>query len=255
MTILSNRINYVFNLKGPSMTIDTACSSSLYALHLACQSLISGDSDAAIVGGSNIINDIQQHIFSVRLGVMSPTSTCHTFDERADGFGRGDGICAVYLKKLSAAIANKDPIRAVIRATAVNSNGRRQGINHPSSKGQEAVIREAYTRANLNYEDTGYFECHGTGTPVGDPIEVLSAGNVFAPGRTRHTPLLLSSIKTNIGHTEGASGLASVIKAVLSIENELIPATVGQRSSIQRSTSRRDASRLSEPLCPGLRLS
>jgi len=227
MTILSNRINYVFNLKGPSMTIDTACSSSLYALHLACQSLISGDSDAAIVGGSNIINDIQQHIFSVRLGVMSPTSTCHTFDERADGFGRGDGICAVYLKKLSAAIANKDPIRAVIRATAVNSNGRSQGINHPSSKGQEAVIREAYTRANLNYEDTGYFECHGTGTPVGDPIEVLSAGNVFAPGRTRHTPLLLSSIKTNIGHTEGASGLASVIKAVLSIENKLIPATVG----------------------------
>lgn len=143
MTILSNRINYVFNLKGPSMTVDTACSSSLYALHLACQSLISGDSEAAIVGGSNIINDIEQHIFSVRLGVLSPTSTCHTFDERADGFGRGDGICAVYLKKLSAAVANKDPIRAVIRCTAVNSSGRSQGINHPSSKGQEAVIREA----------------------------------------------------------------------------------------------------------------
>ncbi|KAH0287777.1 ketoacyl-synt-domain-containing protein, partial [Aureobasidium sp. EXF-3399] len=179
------------------------------------------------MNGSNIMNDIEQHISSVRLGVLSPTSTCHTFDERADGFGRGDGICAVYLKRFSAAIANKDPIRAVIRSTAVNSNGRSQGINHPSSKGQEAVIREAYTKANLNYEDTGYFECHGTGTPVGDPIEVLSAGNIFAPGRTRRNPLLLSSIKTNIGHTEGASGLASVIKAVLSIENELIPATVG----------------------------
>jgi acyl transferase domain-containing protein len=227
MTILSNRINYVFNLKGSSMTVDTACSSSLYALHLACQSLISGDSDAAIVGGSNIINDIEQHIFSVRLGVLSPTSTCHTFDERADGFGRGEGICAIYLKKLSDAIANKDPIRAVIRSTAVNSNGKSQGINHPSSKGQEAVIREAYAKANLKYEDTGYFECHGTGTPVGDPIEVLSAGNVFASSRTPQKPLLLSSIKTNIGHTEGASGLASVIKAVLSIENNLIPATVG----------------------------
>jgi acyl transferase domain-containing protein/NADPH:quinone reductase-like Zn-dependent oxidoreductase len=227
MTILSNRINYVFNLKGPSMTVDTACSSSLYALHLACQSLISGDSDAAIVGGSNIINDIEQHIFSVRLGVLSPTSTCHTFDERADGFGRGEGICAIYLKKLSDAIANKDPIRAVIRSTAVNSNGKSQGINHPSSKGQEAIIREAYAKANLRYEDTGYFECHGTGTPVGDPIEVLSAGNVFASSRTSQNPLLLSSIKTNIGHTEGASGLASVIKAVLSIENSLIPATVG----------------------------
>ncbi|KAI4719803.1 ketoacyl-synt-domain-containing protein [Aureobasidium sp. EXF-10727] len=227
MTILSNRINYVFDLKGPSMTVDTACSSSLYALHLACQSLVLGDSDAAVAGGSNIINDIEQHIASVRLGVLSPTSTCHTFDERADGFGRGEGICAIYIKKLSAAIANNDPIRAVIRATAVNSNGRSQGINNPSSKGQEAVIREAYTRANLRYEDTGYFECHGTGTPVGDPIEVRSTGDVFASGRTPQNPLLLSSIKTNIGHTEGASGLASVIKAVLSIENNLIPATVG----------------------------
>ncbi|KAG9674995.1 ketoacyl-synt-domain-containing protein, partial [Aureobasidium melanogenum] len=227
MTILSNRINYVFDLKGPSMTVDTACSSSLYALHLACQSLISAESDAAVVAGSNIINDIGQHIASVRLGVLSPTSTCHTFDERANGFGRGEGVCALYIKTLSAAIANNDPVRAVIRATAVNSNGKSQGINHPSSKDQEAVIREAYAKANLRYEDTGWFECHGTGTPVGDPIEVLAAGDVFASGRTPENPLLLGSIKTNIGHTEGASGLASIIKAVLSIENNLIPATVG----------------------------
>ncbi|KAG9868942.1 ketoacyl-synt-domain-containing protein, partial [Aureobasidium melanogenum] len=227
MTILSNRINYVFDLKGPSMTVDTACSSSLYALHLACQSLISAESDAAVVAGSNVINDIGQHIASVRLGVLSPTSTCHTFDERANGFGRGEGVCAIYIKKLSGAIANNDPIRAVIRATAVNSNGKSQGINHPSSKDQEAVIREAYGKANLGYEDTGWFECHGTGTPVGDPIEVLAAGDVFASGRTPDNPLLLGSIKTNIGHTEGASGLASIIKAVLSIENDLIPATVG----------------------------
>ncbi|KEQ63308.1 ketoacyl-synt-domain-containing protein, partial [Aureobasidium melanogenum CBS 110374] len=227
MTILSNRINYVFDLKGPSMTVDTACSSSLYALHLACQSLISTESHAAVVAGSSIINDIGQHIASVRLGVLSPTSICHTFDERADGFGRGEGVCAIYIKTLSAAIANNDPIRAVIRATAVNSSGKSQGINHPSSKDQEAVIREAYAKANLRYEDTGWFECHGTGTPVGDPIEVLAAGDVFAPGRTPDNPLLLGSIKTNIGHTEGASGLASIIKAVLSIENDLIPATVG----------------------------
>ncbi|KAH0198454.1 ketoacyl-synt-domain-containing protein, partial [Aureobasidium melanogenum] len=205
MTILSNRINYVFDLKGPSMTVDTACSSSLYALHLACQSLISAESDAAVVAGSNVINDIGQHIASVRLGVLSPTSTCHTFDERANGFGRGEGVCAIYIKKLSGAIANNDPIRAVIRATAVNSNGKSQGINHPSSKDQEAVIREAYGKANLGYEDTGWFECHGTGTPVGDPIEVLAAGDVFASGRTPDNPLLLGSIKTNIGHTEGAS--------------------------------------------------
>ncbi|THW50357.1 ketoacyl-synt-domain-containing protein [Aureobasidium pullulans] len=227
MTILSNRINYVFNLKGSSMTVDTACSSSLYALHLACQSLVSGDSEAAIVGGTNIINDIEQHIASIRLGVLSPTSTCHTFDERADGFGRGEGICAIYLKTLSAAVANNDPIRAVIRSTAVNTNGRSRGINHPSAEGQEACIRAAYTKANLNFADTGYFECHGTGTPVGDPIEVKAVANIFAPSRTPQNPLLLGSIKTNIGHTEGASGLASVIKAVLSIENGQIPATVG----------------------------
>ncbi|KAH0395102.1 ketoacyl-synt-domain-containing protein, partial [Aureobasidium melanogenum] len=124
-------------------------------------------------------------------------------------------------------MANNDPIRAVIRATAVNSNGKSQGINHPSSKDQEAVIREAYTKANLRYEDTGWFECHGTGTPIGDPIEVLAAGDIFASGGTPDNPLLLGSIKTNIGHTEGASGLASIIKAVLSIENDMIPATVG----------------------------
>lgn len=227
MTILSNRINYVFNLKGPSMTVDTACSSSLYALHLACQSLMSGDSEAAIVGGTNVILDIEQHIASVRLGVMSSTSTCHTFDECADGFGRGEGICAVYLKKLSTAVANGDPIRGVIRATAINANGRSQGINHPEASGQEAVIRAAYAKANLNFDDTAYFECHGTGTPFGDPIEVAAVASVFASGRTPQNPLLLGSIKTNIGHTEGASGLASVIKAVLSIENGLVAATVG----------------------------
>ena len=227
MTILSNRINYVFNLKGPSMTVDTACSSSLYALHMACQSLLSGDAVAAVVGGTNVILGIEQHIASVRLGVLSPTSTCHTFDAAADGFGRGEGICAIYLKKLSDAIANKDPIRGVIRSTAVNANGRSQGINHPSSVDQESVIRAAYARAGLNIDETGFFECHGTGTKVGDPVEVNAIGNVFAAGRTSNAPLLLGSIKTNIGHTEGASGLASVIKAVLSIENNLIPATVG----------------------------
>ncbi|KAI5202137.1 ketoacyl-synt-domain-containing protein [Aureobasidium subglaciale] len=227
MTILSNRINYVFNLKGPSMTVDTACSSSLYALHLACQSLVAGDSEAAVVGGTNIVNDIEQHIASVRLGVLSPTSTCHTFDERADGFGRGEGICAIYLKKLSTAVADGDHIRAVIRSTAVNSNGKSQGINHPSWEGQASVIREAYAKANLDPIHTGYFECHGTGTRVGDPIEAMAVADVFADGRTPNEPLLLSSVKTNIGHTEGASGLASVIKAVLSIEHALVPATVG----------------------------
>ncbi|KAI9727214.1 MAG: Type I Iterative PKS [Cirrosporium novae-zelandiae] len=227
MTILSNRINYVFNLKGPSLTLDTACSSSLYALHLACQSIIAGDCTAAVVGGTNIILGIEQHIDSVRLGILSPTSTCHTFDESADGFGRGEGIAALYVKKLSAAIADKNPIRAIIRSTAVNANGKSPGINHPSSTDQETVIRDAYRKAGLDFSQTGYVECHGTGTPVGDPIEVTAVGNVFASGRSEENPLLIGSIKTNLGHTEGASGLASVMKVVLGLEHKCIPATVG----------------------------
>ncbi|KAL3419450.1 KR domain-containing protein [Phlyctema vagabunda] len=227
LTILSNRVNYTFNLKGPSLTVDTACSSSLYALHLACQSLLSDDCTAALVGGSSLIASIEKHIGSGRLGILSPSSTCHTFDSSADGFGRGDGIAALYLKRLSVAVADGDPIRAVIRATAINSNGRGLGISHPGSEAQQAVIRKAYERANLDFGSTGYFECHGTGTPVGDPIECMAIGNIFAEGRSVDEPLLIGSVKTNLGHCEGASGLAAIIKAVLCLEEGLIPPTVG----------------------------
>ncbi|KAG9243665.1 hypothetical protein BJ878DRAFT_509631 [Calycina marina] len=227
LTILSNRVNYVFNLRGPSLTVDTACSSSLYALHLACQSLITGECSGAVVGGSSIIASIEKHMGSGRLGILSPTSTCHTFDASADGFGRGDGIAAIYIKRLSTAIQDGDPIRAVIRATAINSNGTGQGINHPGAEMQEAVIRRAYSKANLSFKQTGYFECHGTGTKVGDPIECAAVGRVFAEGRSLEEPLIIGSVKTNLGHCEGASGLASVIKSVLCLEHALIAPTVG----------------------------
>ncbi|KAH8807730.1 fatty acid synthase [Xylogone sp. PMI_703] len=227
LTIISNRVNYVFNLKGPSLTLDTACSSSLYALHLACQSLLAGDCTAAVVGGASLVTAVEKHMRSQTLGILSPTSTCHTFDASADGFGRGDGIAAILIKRLSDAVKDGDPIRAVIRATAVNSNGKGPGINHPGLKSQEAAIRKAYARAGLDFDDTGYFECHGTGTPVGDPIECSAIGNVFAEGRTPENPLLIGSVKTNLGHTEGASGLAAIIKAILCFENGYIPPTVG----------------------------
>ncbi|KAH8589480.1 hypothetical protein B0O99DRAFT_692539 [Bisporella sp. PMI_857] len=227
LTILSNRVNYVFNLKGASMTVDTACSSSLYALHLACQSLLAGDCTSAIVGGSSIIVSVEKHLGSGRLGILSPTSTCHTFDASADGFGRGDGIAAIYIKRLSAATKDGDPIRAIIRATAVNSNGKGLGLNHPGVEAQEAVIRKAYEKANLDFTKTGYFECHGTGTPVGDPIECSAIGNIFSEGRSSERPLLIGSVKTNLGHCEGASGLAAVIKAILCLEHACIPPTVG----------------------------
>ncbi|KAI1419983.1 hypothetical protein F5Y12DRAFT_720070 [Xylaria sp. FL1777] len=227
ITILSNRINYVFNLKGPSMTLDTACSSSLYALHLACSAIQTGDCDAAIVGGTNLILTPECQIFSSVLGAVSPTSVCHTFDSRADGYARADGIGALFIKRLSQAVADGDPIRAVIRGTAINANGRTGGITHPSPEGQEACIRRAYERGGLDMSLTGYFECHGTGTPVGDPIEVSAIGKVFADQRSISNPLLIGSIKSNMGHSEPSSGIAGVMKAVLAIERGIIPPTVG----------------------------
>ncbi|KAI0147234.1 putative polyketide synthase [Xylariaceae sp. FL1272] len=165
-SILSNRINHVFNLLGPSMTIDTACSSSMYALLLAAAAIQNGDRDSAIVAASNCIMDPGQHLMMQSLGVVSPSSQCHTFDAAADGYARGEGFAALYLKKLPDAIRDDYPIRAVIRATAVNSNGRTAGITHPSKSGQETVIRNAYQRAGLAPKDTTFFECHGTGTPI-----------------------------------------------------------------------------------------
>ncbi|KAI1858549.1 uncharacterized protein JN550_012596 [Neoarthrinium moseri] len=228
ITIISNRINYVFNLKGPSMTLDTACSSSLYALHLACSAIQTGDCDAAIVGGTNLILTPECQIFSSVLGAVSPTSVCHTFDSQADGYARADGIGALYIKRLQQAVADGDPIRAVIRGTAFNANGRTGGITHPSPEGQAACIKQAYERAGgLDMSLTGYFECHGTGTPVGDPIEVGAIGRLFTDSRTSANPLLIGSIKSNMGHSEPSSGMAGVMKAVLAIERGLIPPTIG----------------------------
>ncbi|KAL9047293.1 MAG: hypothetical protein Q9214_000093 [Letrouitia sp. 1 TL-2023] len=227
ITILSNRINYVFNLNGPSMTLDTACSSSMYALHIAVSSIRSGECASAIVGGSNLILGPEAQLFTTKLGAISPTSMCHTFDAAADGYARADGFGVLYIKKLSDALANNDPIRSVIRATSINANGRTGGISHPSPEGQEAVMRRAYeTAGGLDPNLTGYFECHGTGTAVGDPLEVSAIGKIFAPGR-QDEPLLIGSIKPNLGHSESSSGLAGVMKAVLAIEHGQIPATIG----------------------------
>lgn len=171
--------------------------------------------------------DVTHQLTATKLGILSPTSTCHTFDVQADGFGRAEGITALYLKRLSDALKDGSPIRGVIRASAINTNGKGLGITHPSTVGQEAVIRQAYAKAGLDFTETAYVECHGTGTPVGDPIEVSAIGNVFACGRTPENPLLLSAIKSQIGHTEGASGIAAIQKVVLSLEKRIVPATIG----------------------------
>ncbi|KAM3427390.1 hypothetical protein MY4824_009476 [Beauveria thailandica] len=226
-TILSNRINYVFNLQGPSLVVDTACSASMYALHLAVTAMRNDDCDAAIVAGANVILGPDNQLFTTKLGAVSPTSRCHTFDAAADGYSRAEGFGAIYLKKLSDAVAAGDPIRAVIRGTSFNANGKTGGISHPSPDGQEAVIRQAYKAAGgLNPDETGYAECHGTGTPVGDPIEVSAIGRVFSPGR-QDDPLLIGSIKPNLGHSEAASAMSQIIKAILAMEHGEIPATIG----------------------------
>ncbi|KAK4173766.1 putative polyketide synthase [Triangularia setosa] len=229
-SILANRISYIFNLHGPSLATNTACSSSMYALHMAVSAIRSGDCDGAIVAAANWIADPSMQFVLDKLGALSPTARCHTFDASADGYARGEGYAALYLKKSSLAILDSLPIRAMIRGTAINANGRTGGITRPSITGQEDVIREAYKHAgNLPFSDTTFFECHGTGTQAGDPIEVTAVGNVFASSRSDapEDRLLIGSIKPNLGHTEGASAIASVMKVVLSLEAGQIPPTFG----------------------------
>ncbi|RYP20500.1 hypothetical protein DL765_002745 [Monosporascus sp. GIB2] len=229
--IISNRISHVFNLRGPSMLVNTACSSSVYALHNACNSLRNKECVAAVVAGVNLVLTVDQHMNTAKLGVLSPTSTCHTFDASADGYGRAEGVGSVYLKRLSDAVRDGDPIRAVIRSSATNNNGKvpAVGITHPNREGQVEVISHAYQRGgDLDPRLTGYFECHGTGTAVGDPLEVhavsLAMNQRRLPGEE---PLIVGAVKTSIGHSEAASGLSALIKGVLAVERGIIPPTRG----------------------------
>ncbi|KAL8847079.1 MAG: hypothetical protein Q9221_007866 [Calogaya cf. arnoldii] len=227
--IISNRIGNTFNLKGPSFTINTACSSSIYAIHNACNALRANDCEAAITGGVNLILTVDQHMNTAKLGILSPTSTCHTFDKSADGYGRAEGAGALYLKRLKDAIRDGNPIRGVIRGSAVNTNGKvaGMGITHPSASGQEQVVRMAYDKAKLDQSETAYLECHGTGTAVGDPIEARAVANAMNDTRSPEDPLLIGALKANIGHSEAASGIFAVMKAAMVTENGVIPGVAG----------------------------
>ncbi|GLB08646.1 type I Iterative Polyketide synthase (PKS) [Aspergillus tubingensis] len=225
LAVLANRITHCFDLRGPSHVIDTACSSSLYALHSACLALDAGDCHAAVVAAANLIQSPEQQMVAVKAGVLSPDAMCHTFDESANGYARAEGVSAVYLKRLGDALRDGDPVRSVIRGTAVNGNGRTPGISQPSVEGQRAVIRAAYRRAGLDPGETDYVEAHGTGTKVGDPTEVEAISGVFQHRTGR--PTLVGGVKPNLGHSEGASGLSGLIKVILALENKTIPATVG----------------------------
>lgn len=187
-----------------------------------------GDCDSAIVAAANLIMSPELHIGAAKSGVLSPTGACHTFDVSADGYGRAEGVNAIYVKRLSAALRDGNPIRAVIRGSAVNASGQTPGISLPNGKMQEVVMRKAYKAAGLDFAGTDYVECHGTGTPVGDPIEVDAVGRCFSP--REGPPLLIGSVKTNVGHSEGASGLTSILKVIKAFENGQIPPTYGVKT-------------------------
>ena len=214
--ILSNRISYYYNLHGPSMTLDTACSSSLVCFHLANKSVQSGESDMAIVAGSALHFDPNIFITMTDFGMLSVDGRCRSFDANGSGYVRGDGVCAVILKKQSLAEASRDSIRAIVRGTGANHDGLKEGLTVPNADAQARLLRQTYKDAGLSTADTYYFEAHGTGTAAGDPREAKAIGSVFGPARSH--PLMIGSVKSNVGHLEGASGLAGIIKSTMSVE-------------------------------------
>ena len=223
LSIVANRISYALGLHGPSIALDTACSSSLVSVHLACRSLQAGDATLALAGGVNMIVDPDTMVTLSKFGGLSPTSQLYAFDARANGFVRGEGGGFVVLKPLNRALADGNPIYAVIRGTAVNNDGASNGLTAPNPAAQESVLREACARSGIQAADVHYVEAHGTGTPLGDPIEAHALGEVFGRERASDRPLLMGSVKTNIGHLEGASGIAGLIKLILSIYHRQIP--------------------------------
>ncbi|KAJ5247159.1 hypothetical protein N7468_002142 [Penicillium chermesinum] len=218
----SNRISYYFDLHGPSVTIDTACSSSLAALHLASQSIRSGECSIAIVGGCHLNLLPEPFISMARQRLLADSGKSYAFDERATGFGRGEGAGCIILKSLSDAQAANDTIRSVIVNSGVNQDGRTRGISMPNSDAQEKLMREVYRTAGIDPSQTGYVEAHGTGTKVGDPLEAKALNAVFGEGRTAKQPLLVGSLKSNVGHLEGSSGVVSVIKTALMLERGFV---------------------------------
>ena len=222
-SIAANRLSYFLDLRGPSLTVDTACSSSLVAVHLACQSLKQGECDRAIVGGVNLMLSPElTQTFSLA-GMMAKDGRCKTFDADADGYVRGEGCGVVILKRLDKAIAARDNILAVIKGSAINQDGRSNGLTAPNGLSQQAVIRQALANAQVNPDQISYIEAHGTGTSLGDPIEVNSLKTVLMQGREKGKSCYLGSVKTNIGHLEAAAGIAGLIKTVLCLQHQAIP--------------------------------
>ena len=225
-SIAANRVSHYFDFRGPSLAIDTACSSSLVAVDLACRSLRDGESDLAMAGGVNLILLPEVLASFKKAGFLSAEGKCKTFDAQADGYVRGEGAGMVVLKPLSRALADGDRIYAVIRGGAINQDGRSNGLTAPNRKAQEAVLRAAYARAGVSPGQLDFIEGHGTGTQLGDPIELAALGAVLAEGRGSGTKCSVGSVKTNIGHLEAAAGIAGLIKTALALYHRAIPPTL-----------------------------
>jgi len=216
----SGRLSYVLGWQGPNLVVDTACSASLISVHLACESLRNGSSDLALAGGVHLLLSPLSHIAMSQMQVLAPDGRCKTFDAAANGFGRGEGCGLVVLKRLSDAQAANDNILAVIRGSATNHDGPSSGLTVPSATAQAALIRRALANGRVAPNEVGYIEAHGTGTVLGDPIEVRALTNVFGK---RTTPLLVGSVKSNIGHLEEAAGIAGLLKVILAMQQDEIP--------------------------------
>ncbi|QSZ34031.1 hypothetical protein DSL72_005611 [Monilinia vaccinii-corymbosi] len=218
----SNRISHFFDLRGPSFTMDTACSSSLVALHQACQSLRNAECTSAIVGGCHLNIGPENWISYSNSRLFSDEGRSFSFDSRGTGYGRGEGCGMIVLKPLEQALKDNDSIRAVIRGSGINQDGKTPGITMPNGSAQESLMKRVYESAGIDPKDTGYVEAHGTGTRVGDPIEAAALYNVFGEGRNARNPLFVGSVKSNIGHLEAASGIISVIKTAMMLERGFI---------------------------------
>ncbi|WP_372512688.1 SDR family NAD(P)-dependent oxidoreductase [Mycobacterium yunnanensis] len=223
LNAISGRVAFALGLEGPAVAVDTACSSALVAVHQAAQALRFGDCDLALAGGVNVLLSPVTMIAASRARMLSPVGRCKTFDASADGYVRSEGCGVLVLKRLSDAERDGDRIAAVIAGSAVNQDGASSGLTVPNGGAQQRLIATVLGRAGLSGGDVDYLEAHGTGTPLGDPIEVQAAAAAFAGSRAADRPLLMGSVKTNIGHTESASGAAGLIKVVLSLQHEVLP--------------------------------
>lgn len=223
LNVCAGRISYLLGLHGPALVVDTACSSSLVSVHLACRSLRTRESDLALAGGVNLVLLPEINVMLSKARMLAPDGRCKSFDRAADGYVRSDGCGMVLLKRLSDALAEGDRILALIRNTAVNQDGRSSGLTAPNGRAQEALIRKALAEARIPPAEVGFVEAHGSGTPLGDPIEMQALAAALGRDRPASRPLVVGTVKSNIGHLESAAGVAGLIKAVLALQHEEIP--------------------------------